>query len=1408
MPRWLKHFFFILLLVVFSGCAGSCSGCSGCGVTPLAGGFDTSKQVENATSVRLTQSGLKFLSDNLGPLAGNLIGTGNTSGIVTFNVPTSKSDIKDPIFGATIGSVTVCPSGPNPTANPPDCVVEIDLSKAKLAIVTGAPHDILVTGTIAVRLQHLPISGSGVGALASGASAALDNGGKCGPYDYANVPVDIDVSLETDTDPTHTGRLGYTKVVIKKLNIDQNSISSSLTFCGGFTSTILNVLKPLLIGQLIGGLTGSLSTTVQDQLCTKADPTTGTTCPTGSTPDSSNTCMWPDKTCVGMALGTDGNIDLESALASLSPGTKGGFDFLAALGGQGTRDNDANMTWGDLDPVANGATLGMLGGAEPTPIATCVPIAQLTRPSDIPIPDEIRANTVSNWTGAGPDVGIAVSERYINYLLGSVYNSGALCLGVGSSTLGSMLNSNTLGLLIPSLKDLGRQKQAQPLALMVRPQKPPTVKVGNGTDLAKDPLLQVTMPQLTIDFYIWSSDRYIRAFSSSFDVVVPVNLDVNDKSQLAPVLDKIDVSNPKIFNAPLLREDEAAAAKALAGIIASQVGGSLGGAISPVDLNSQLASLGIQLTIPPTVKGQGSPGLRLLTKGTDNFLGIFGTFGTVSGPTVPLLRSHTTVELVSKKVDPAGLVLSTITPDNRPKVEIRVGSTLDTGAQPIEYSYRLDGGFWHEWTSERYITLDSPILSLQARHKVDVRSRVVGEPTTVDAGFASLEVLIDKSPPDIDLATHVEGDQLRVDVSDVVSPKKAIQVRWALDNAAYGEWQSADQLDNIPVGQAQSISVQAKDEEGNVAQKQQGLIRGRQDAALAPASACGCRVPGDARSSGTGYGLGAILALGLLFGLRRRGGRDDDDDPRGGSRNGGSKSRVGTLRVAAALGAMLIAASWSGCSCGSSKQSNKKPSDCPTCEQILPGLVGSYSSAAVSQGGTVWVAGYDDIGYTQGPDAGANQVLFGDLVVGKWDGSKVDWQSVDGLPAVDPTLDPGTPGGPPDPTYYDPKGFRQGLTDPGDDVGMWTSIVLDSSGNPEVAYYDATHRALKFASYDGSSWSMHTVESDDHGDIGRYAKMLLVDGKPTIAYLSIMPGGTNGTAKSSVRVATASTATPAAASDWSFADAASAPSVPCHQYNCNTGEYCRVDTGACEKTTTGCTPSCASGQKCFDANGTPTCTATLSSTAPEDYPNAYGLYVSMAATSSGLGIVYYDRVHGNLYAISDNGGTWTQPLLLDGQGKDAQGNDIDTGDVGIGASLFIDPSGDWHVSYVNGFTEAVMYQLVKGGTTAGTPEVVDAGNTADGQAVVGDDSAIDVTGSGEVHVAYQDATSGQLDWAVGTPKSGGTGHDWTSKSLTVETEAFAGAFNHILSVNGATQVMTWWRKGKPLTVGDVKLVSP
>ncbi|MBE7480843.1 MAG: hypothetical protein HS104_12785 [Polyangiaceae bacterium] len=1407
MPRWLKHFLFVVFLVTFAGCAGSCSGCSGCGITPLPGGFPKESRIDNSTSVRVTKTGLEFIAQNIGGLAPSLLGGQGqvNAGVVTFDIPTSDAD-------AVIGKVKICPNGSNPASNPPECVAEADLSKAKLTIGTAAPHNIKVGGTLAVRMQKVPIKGSGLLGWVN-SEVVLTKGGVCNPKEYADIPVNVDISLEVDKDPAHGSRQGYTKVKILKLEIDNGTIGSSIKFCGsGFDDTIINLVKPLLINSLLGGITGTLTETLEDQLCTKQDPAAGVTCPAGSYPDADGVCRYctpngsgqcPNTSaeCVGVALGIDGNINLSSALSSLSPGTKGGFDFLAALGGEGARDDGSGFAWGDLNPVGGGMSVGMMGGAEPKPITQCVPIANLTKPTNIPIPDELQDasklmdNGIPNWSGPGPHFGVAVNERYMNYALGAVYNSGALCLGIGSSTLGSLLNSDTIGLLIPSFKDLARQKAPAPLALVLRPQEPPSVVVGKGTDLAADPLLKVTMNKLEIDFYVWSSDRFIRAFTAGFDITAPVNLDVTAEG-LAPVLDKVSVTNPILKNS-LLREDEKQAAKSLADIVASQIGTALGGAINPIDVSSQLSQFGLALNIPPSVQGQGSPGLTKLEKGTDRYLALFAGFSVAPatpGNLLPDLDADTSAEVADKRVLAEGLSLPTLRADNVPEIELRLGSNRDDGTRLIEWQYRLNGGLWHPWTYDRAVKIRAPELSIQMKHKVEVRSRIVGQPASMDRTPAVVEVRIDKTPPEVSFAKRVKNGALGLEIKDVVSERPNVKVRWALDDDAFGEWTTADALASLPVDGAAKLRVEAVDEEGNVAQKQHNLINGKEDASLGGAgSGCNCTVTG--ASSGGLAGWHALLgAFGLGLGMFLRRSRRPAPARRPARRG----------RVLGSFALMALASSWSGCSCSDDSETAKtkpQPKDnCPgldSCELLEPGLVGAYASAAVGSDGSVWVAGYNDLGYGTSVENGSAQYVWGDLVVGKWDGTKVDWQSVDGLPSVDPDLEPGDPGGPPDPYYNDQEGFRAGLTEPGDDVGLWTSIAL-SDGQPRVAYFDAKNRALKFASYDGKKWAMHQVQQKASSDIGRYAKLLLVGGKAVVAYLFMEPGA-NGAAKSGVRVATASSASPAAASDWTFTDVYTDESTPCRAFLCASGE-CRADTLKCEPTTTGCTAKCGTDEKCFDTAGTKSCQKIFAKTYPDAFPEAAGLYVSLAETKSGLGLVFYDRIHGNLMAARQEGGSWQPATLVAGQGTDANGP-IDTGDVGIGASLFVDAAGDWHVSYVNGFDETVIYTKITGGTTVGTPEVVDDGVVPGGQAVVGADSSIAVAANGDVVIAYQDATRGKARWATGTA-SGGT-HTWTKKDLNVSD--FAGGFNKVLPTG---EVMTWWRRAKPRTEGDIAIVKP
>jgi hypothetical protein len=362
--------------------------------------------------------------------------------------------------------------------------------------------------------------------------------------------------------------------------------------------------------------------------------------------------------------------------------------------------------------------------------------------------------------------------------------------------------------------------------------------------------------------------------------------------------------------------------------------------------------------------------------------------------------------------------------------------------------------------------------------------------------------------------------------------------------------------------------------------------------------------------------------------------------------------------------------------------------------------------------------------------------------------------------------------------------------------------------------------------------------SAPNSDIGRYSKMLVVNGVPVIAFL-IMEPGDNGHLRSKVELATGTVATPASPTDWTFEDAAVDDTGPCRDAFCASPSICIQETGECAPPSSACSGGgggdagdsggggggCASPQVCvggFDAG--PSCGTPLASTYIDIYPNAFGDYITMApagTTSNGVGIVVYDRIHGALIEVAKINGGWVE-IVLDSEtgarspnpGPDGGITPAETGDVGVGASLYIAPSGDWHISYVNGTTEALQYIMVPGGINQpGPPEIVDNGTMLggfpypDGQHIVGDDSFIQVDSAGNVVISYQDATGGTLVVATGTPM--GAVHTWDNVAAMQPNE-FAGFFSKAI-VGNTSSFANFWRTTDMSTGsenGNVSFVSP
>ena len=218
-----------------------------------------------------------------------------------------------------------------------------------------------------------------------------------------------------------------------------------------------------------------------------------------------------------------------------------------------------------------------------------------------------------------PHVGIALAGRFLDYSFGSVYNSGLLCLGVSSEQV-DQLRSGLLSILIPSLKTLTFEQADAPAAIATRPQAPPTVKIGGGTNANTDALLQITLPKFALDFYLWHLDRYVRVFTFQADLLIPVNLQTgkdpktNPNGGIIPAIGDIKVSNGSVTNADLLMDDPALVSGALSGLLGGLGKQLVGGGFSPIDLSGALKSFGLGLEIGKIGK---------LTKGTDDYVGIF-----------------------------------------------------------------------------------------------------------------------------------------------------------------------------------------------------------------------------------------------------------------------------------------------------------------------------------------------------------------------------------------------------------------------------------------------------------------------------------------------------------------------------------------------------------------------------------------------------------------------------------------------------------------------------------------------------------------------------------------------------------------------------------------------------------------
>ncbi|HET6610594.1 MAG TPA: MYXO-CTERM sorting domain-containing protein, partial [Kofleriaceae bacterium] len=1076
------------------GCGGQ--GCAGCQTQPLpAGGLPGDQTIEGGAQVRLTPAGFDKVASIVPGLVNDLLEGGVC--IPEFNDPVHAC-YERTCAGNAVG-----------------CNANISVN----SLDTSIPNNktLRVSGSFNAHLPQVDVDTPGPGTCT---------------FDVKATNVDISVDIEVNV-ATASGKLTLKLADIPDVNIgsDDLEIDGDNILCEGAAEVVEGAAQTFE-DQIAGFLEDPLNNALQGLL--------------------------PDP------LGIEGVVDLGPVLSMISPSTSAKLELRLLPGGYVALENNG-MSLGvitginaDVDPSTRSAALD----SEP---ALCVPphaAPDLAAPphslakngrGNLVLP---RAPEFSGTPDPSTDLIAGVSETGLDLAGHHLVTSGALCLEVGTELV-PQLTLDTIGIVVPSLTELGSGRGSDPLKVVTRPQKPIDFSIGDGTDTS--PSITLHVVDLEIDIYAWLFERYTRGFTASLDLDVGINLelmtDADGNTQILPVLVGLDAENVgvKVLNSEFLAEDAATIESVLPSLLAVVLP-LAGNAIGPISL--------------PEFAGFKIDNLSVHKVSTDNddFLAIQGSLSPGAGvralaarfPSVqkhlatmqrqaPAARAETRASLLHVVTPPATAVVAALAGKGGtlPEVAIDVATT-DAGGRPLEHTYRINGGLWRPFSSASPLIIRDRQFVLQGKYTIEVRSRVVGDYRTLDLSSVVIPTFIDNVPPKLAKpGTKVEGKNLKVMATDLVSASGDIAIAFGHPGAQSPQtaWSDGtiafDKARNL-AGSSGSLGVWAKDEAGNVAALTIDISR----LTAPPAEKSGGCSTTPASGSTTGAGFLALLVLAALmaFAPRRR-----------------RLSIARALRRFGPAAVFFVALAFGpACSCGggvSTPNDNDDidggldddpvcdvDEDCdyfcgdqlPTCfehaclcdDDLKFGDVGPHTTLAIDASGDAWVASYNK--------------TYGDLMIAHHPGAgripQEEWLFVDGVPDG-PVVKKGST-------------IRHGIADPGDDVGAYADIAVTADGTVFVSYFDRTHGDLKLLYGTPDAWEIITVDAGAADDgagnyeiAGQYTQLLIkTDGRPAIAYMAEV--GTAAGITSELRYTVAQTATPTGPDQWNTLVADSAALAP------------------------------------------------------------------------------------------------------------------------------------------------------------------------------------------------------------------------------------------------------------------------
>lgn len=862
----------LMAVGVVAGCSGGGGGCGG--MTPIPTGRYAGPKTDNAVNIRLSPNGINYLNANWQTLV-DAFAPGRTISL-PINCMTQTVSVVGDVIIADQGAVGCNDEncgrmdGQCLTTGPKaDAPVNVVATVTGFSLIPSPPDKLQASVQLTVDTSAVMLASKssnfllclGLGRMKcsvrfnTAATAPNDNRVK------ATVKFSIDTrwdkllafEVESFTGSDVCGASGAPPPP-DCLQPQDLSLSGHNT-CGDiYCDTIdLEIIKTTVLQLVSPMLQSKIKDIVADQTCQPC--AAASECPRSSDGTGAQAlcddglCRDPasGNRCVPRFLGVEGRVDL---------GT-----LLGKFGAPADAKMDLSVAAGSSVKVDQGLSLGTRVGIQPVQVSACVPPSAAPSVVAVDAPD-FEANATP---GSPYHVGLGLSSSFLNGAFHAAHQAGALCLSFSSETA-AMINTGLFKTFLPSLGKLTtRDGKDAPMLVVLRPARPPQVKVGEGTfdPVTKKPikpLLLVTLPELSIDVYAMIDDRQARLFTLTADISLPLSLIFEGCDKVTPAIGDLRslISNIRTSNSEMLAEDPQVLADlvpAIVGLAEPALASALSGFALPA-----LGSFKLKVN---EVKGLGN------IAGSDayNHLGLYAQLMAANASCL-VSAPRVVASLERGNMPPAEAMRATGAQALPwPEAVLRVGASGKSGT--LEYSVRVDEGLWTTFgpADDGRLTVSHPRFLIQGRHLIEVRARVAEEPQGISAP-APVGFVVDWAGPSVSLTADLAHDRLRVEARDAVSPSAALEYAYRVGAQAASPFGPARDISLSAVEAQGGVTVLVRDEAGNV-----GEAAWRAPTVALRDDVPGLSADGDGEGSPVGcssVGGGALLGLWALAGVLRR----------------------------------------------------------------------------------------------------------------------------------------------------------------------------------------------------------------------------------------------------------------------------------------------------------------------------------------------------------------------------------------------------------------------------------------------------------------------------------------------------------------------------------------------------------